>query len=56
MNRPLNLAMGWIVATWLVVAFIAPMPWWAFFGCMVGAVATVAAWVALARWMREDDE
>ena len=56
MNRFLNLSMSWIVTTWLLIASFVSMPWWVFFGCMLGAVSTVAVWVLLSLWIKESEE
>lgn len=47
MSRPLNIAMGWIVAVWLLAAALVELPWWLFCTLVGCAVLTVIVWVAI---------
>lgn len=45
--RGVNIAMGWIVAIWLVTPFVADAGEYAFYACMTGAVLSVVVWTGI---------
>ena len=55
MKAALNIAMGWIVASWLLVVAFSKMPWSVFFGCMAGALVTVIIWIVLWLFIAEHE-
>jgi membrane protein YdbS with pleckstrin-like domain len=55
MKKALHIAMGWIVASWLLTAALSKMPWPVFFGCMAGAVVTVIVWIFLWLFIAEHE-
>lgn len=49
--RALNVAMGWIVAVWLLAAGLSVIGNGLFFTCMGGAMLTVILWASIVRFL-----